>query len=50
MGVSENNRKGKFYTMTRKGRKQLAADTDHWERLAEVMRRLLSLSPDRRAE
>ncbi len=45
-GVSGNNRKAKFYSITRRGRKQLAADAAHWQRLAEVMGRLLALSPD----
>jgi transcriptional regulator len=49
-GVSENNRKAKFYSITRKGRKQLAADADHWLRLADVMERLLSLVPNRRSQ
>ena len=47
-GVSENNRKAKFYNITKKGRKQLAADTDHWQRLVDVMSRVLSMAPDRR--
>src|SRR5579872_5443327 len=33
-GVSENNRKAKFYRLTRAGRKQLAIETSRWERLA----------------
>src|SRR5919109_3075371 len=33
-GVSENNRKAKFYRITRRGTKQLASDTEHWLRLA----------------
>jgi len=44
-GVSGNNRKAKFYSITRQGRKQLAADAAHWRRLADVMGRVLSLSP-----
>jgi transcriptional regulator len=47
-GVSENNRKAKFYCITRKGRKQLAAEAAHWHRLADVMTRLLSISPNER--
>ncbi|MEO7145636.1 MAG: PadR family transcriptional regulator [Bryobacteraceae bacterium] len=42
-GVSENSRKAKFYSITRKGRKQLAADAAHWQRLAEVINRVLAL-------
>jgi PadR family transcriptional regulator, regulatory protein PadR len=40
-GVSENNRKAKFYTLTRSGRRQLASETESWERMAAVIQRLL---------
>jgi PadR family transcriptional regulator PadR len=40
-GVSENNRKAKFYTLTRAGRRQLATETESWERMAAVIQRLL---------
>ena len=40
-GVSENNRKAKFYTLTRSGRRQLATETESWERMAAVIQRLL---------
>jgi PadR family transcriptional regulator PadR len=43
-GTSDNNRKAKFYTITRAGRKQLAAEADHWNRVAGVIGRLLRLS------
>ena len=46
-GTSENNRKAKFYSITRAGRKQLLAETENWERIAGVIGRLLLLS-DRR--
>ena len=42
-GTSENNRKAKFYTITRSGRKQLARETADWERIARVIGRLLKL-------
>ena len=45
-GTSENNRRAKFYAITRTGRRQLAAETSNWERLAGMMGRLLRLSPD----
>lgn len=45
-GTSDNNRKAKFYSITRQGRKQLAADTAHWQRLSEVMGRVLTLTPE----
>ena len=34
-GVSENNRKARFYKLTAAGRKQLAAETEHWSRVTE---------------
>jgi len=40
-GVSENNRKAKFYALTRSGRRQLATETETWERMAAVIQRLL---------
>ena len=46
-GVSDNNRKAKFYTITRTGQRQLATETDNWERIAGVIGRLLRLSEDR---
>jgi PadR family transcriptional regulator PadR len=46
-GTSENNRKAKFYSISRAGRKQLAAETRNWERVAGVIGRLLVLDPRR---
>jgi PadR family transcriptional regulator PadR len=46
-GISENNRKAKFYSITRAGRKQLVAETENWERISGVIARLLLLG-DRR--
>jgi transcriptional regulator len=40
-GISANNRKAKFYTISRTGRKQLAAETENWERISGVIGRLL---------
>ncbi len=45
-GVSDNNRKAKFYSITRKGRKQLAADAAQWQRLSDVMGRVLAMPPE----
>jgi PadR family transcriptional regulator PadR len=46
-GVSENNRRAKFYSITRTGEKQLVAETEYWERLSAVMGRVLaSEAPD----
>ena len=42
-GTSENNRKAKFYALTRAGRKQLVAEANNWERVSGVMSRLLNL-------
>jgi transcriptional regulator len=44
-GTSENNRKAKFYAITKAGRKQLQAEASNWERLSAVIGRLLRLSP-----
>ena len=41
-GTSDNNRRAKFYSLTRKGRKQLARETEDWTRIVEVMGRLLA--------
>lgn len=43
-GASENNRRAKFYSITRAGRKQLASETDNWERISGVIARLLRLA------
>jgi PadR family transcriptional regulator len=43
-GTSENNRKAKFYAITKAGRKQLASETENWQRIAGVIGRLLRLS------
>lgn len=40
-GVSENNRKAKFFQITKAGRRQLASETKNWWRMAEIMSRLL---------
>jgi transcriptional regulator len=46
-GVSDNNRKAKFYAITKAGRRQLASAADNWERIAGVIARLLQLSEGR---
>jgi PadR family transcriptional regulator PadR len=43
-GTSDNNRKAKFYAITRIGRKQLAAQAQNWERISAVMMRMLRLA------
>ena len=40
-GLSDNNRRAKFYRLTRAGRKQLAAETEHWGRMAGAIARIL---------
>lgn len=40
-GTSDNNRRAKFYSLTARGRKQLAAEAESWERMASLMSRLL---------
>jgi PadR family transcriptional regulator len=42
-GASTNNRKAKFYFLKKKGRKHLAEDMAHWQRLSSVMGRVLAL-------
>jgi PadR family transcriptional regulator, regulatory protein PadR len=43
-GISDNNRKAKYYSITRSGQKQLAEETVTWERVAAVIGRVLSSS------
>jgi len=45
-GVSDNNRKAKFYSITRTGRKQLAKDAAYWQRLSEMMGRVLTMEAE----
>jgi PadR family transcriptional regulator PadR len=40
-GVSENNRRAKYYRLTAAGRKQLAQETAHWGRMAAAIARIL---------
>ena len=40
-GASENNRRAKFYRLTPKGRRQLAAETSKWDKLAAAIARIL---------
>jgi transcriptional regulator len=41
-GASENNRRAKFYTITRTGQKHLEAEAREWDRMASVMGKLLA--------
>jgi transcriptional regulator len=40
-GTSENNRRAKYYSLTRAGRKQLETETEDWKRIAAVIARML---------
>jgi PadR family transcriptional regulator, regulatory protein PadR len=42
-GTSDNNRRAKFYSITRRGRKQLAEDAAYWQRLSGVVGRVLAI-------
>jgi len=41
-GASENNRRAKFYTLTAAGRRQLTAETERWQRVSDVVGRILN--------
>jgi PadR family transcriptional regulator, regulatory protein PadR len=43
-GASENNRKAKFYSITKAGRKQLTAEAENWERISGVIGRVLRIA------
>lgn len=43
-GTSENNRKAKFYSLTKSGRKQLLAEEANWERISAVIGRVLRVA------
>jgi transcriptional regulator len=49
-GVSENNRKARFYSLTAKGREQLVQKTSEWQRLARAMELILAGSAEPGAE
>ena len=42
-GTSKNNRRARFYSITKQGAKQLERETQNWERMAGVMERMLKL-------
>jgi PadR family transcriptional regulator, regulatory protein PadR len=46
-GTSENNRKAKFYSITKRGLKQLALETENWERISGIIGRVLRLEGER---
>ena len=45
-GVSDNNRKAKFYSITRSGKRQLVKDAAYWQRLSDLMGRVLSMESE----
>ena len=45
-GATENNRKAKFYAITKAGRRQLAAETANWQRISGVIARLLKTAEE----
>ncbi len=46
-GTSDNNRKAKFYSITKNGQKQLAVETENWERISGAIGRVLRLEAER---
>jgi PadR family transcriptional regulator PadR len=45
-GTSDNNRRAKFYSITAAGRRQLAKDARYWQRLTDVMDRVMSMGKE----
>jgi PadR family transcriptional regulator, regulatory protein PadR len=46
-GASENNRRAKFYSITKQGQKQLIVETENWQRISGVIGRVLRLEGER---
>ena len=46
-GLSDNNRRARFYSLTRAGRKQLTVEAQSWDRMASVIARLLRAAEGR---
>ena len=46
-GVSENNRRARYYSITRIGLKRLAVETENWQRISGVIARVLSLQGEK---
>jgi PadR family transcriptional regulator PadR len=46
-GASENNRRAKFYSITRSGRRQLRSEAENWERISGIIGRLLAFAGQR---
>jgi transcriptional regulator len=43
-GASDNNRRARFYSITRAGKKQLAAETENWERVSDILGRFVRIT------
>jgi transcriptional regulator len=46
-GTSENKRKAKFYSITKRGQKRLQVEAENWERISDVIGRVLKLESER---
>ena len=46
-GISDNKRKARFYSITKRGLKRLAVETENWERISGVIGRVLSLEGEK---
>ena len=46
-GTSDNNRRARFYTLTRKGRRELVHEESEWRRIATAIMRILARAPRR---
>jgi len=49
-GVSDNNRRARFYTLTRSGRQELVSETNKWRRLAAAIGRVIGTEPGHETE
>jgi PadR family transcriptional regulator PadR len=47
-GTSDNNRRARFYTLTRRGRKELVQEESEWRRIAAAIMRILGPAPAKR--
>lgn len=45
-GKSDNNRKARYYSLTKAGKRRLRAETDQWNRMADVIAGILNTSPE----
>ena len=46
-GISDNNRRARFYALTRAGRRQLKAEQENWHQMVDVLSRVLDQTPNR---